>query len=378
MLFGDTGRFIGIIFGITLASFIITQQGSIFSGLMSRTFGFVTDTTQPDLWVMDAKVQYVDDTKPMISTTLLRVKGVEGIEWASPLYKGMIKARLSNGTFQNCNVIGLDDATLIGGPPTMLHGSLLDLRQTDSVIVDEVAAKTKLAREPVSEGAPKEPLQIGDTLELNDNRAVVVGIAQISRTFGSQPTLYTTFSRATTFAPRERNLLSFILVKVKAGTSVAEVQQRIEQLGLQAITSPDFKRKTVMYFLKNTGIPINFGIAVLLGLFIGTAIAGQTFYSFTIDNLKYFGALKAMGTRHRTLLMMILTQAVIVGLIGYGLGVGLASRFYYISLKAELAFFLPWQLLAITGVAVIFICCVSALLSIRKVLTLEPAVVFRT
>jgi putative ABC transport system permease protein len=130
--------------------------------------------------------------------------------------------------------------------------------------------------------------------------------------------------------------------------------------------------------MKYTGVPINFGIAVLLGFLVGIAIAGQTFYNFTIENLKQFGALKAMGTANTTLLRMILLQALLVGSIGYGLGVGAASIFGIVSRNSELAFRMPWQILAITAGAVTFICMVSALISIRKVMKLEPAIVFKS
>src|SRR5262249_14361182 len=150
------------------------------------------------------------------------------------------------------------DATLIGGPPAMIAGQLADLRRSDSVIVDIVGASDKLARpSPVPGGRPV-PLQIGDLLELNDHRAIVVGIAQVSRTFQSQPVVYTTYSRATTFAPRERKLLSFVLVKAKAGEDEKALAERIRQAtGLAAYTKDEFKWLTVKYFLKYTGIPIN-------------------------------------------------------------------------------------------------------------------------
>jgi putative ABC transport system permease protein len=114
-----------------------------------------------------------------------------------------------------------------------------------------------------------------------------------------------------------------------------------------------------------------------LGFLVGTAIAGQTFYNFTLDNLRHFGALKAMGASNTTLLGMILLQALLVGSIGYGLGVGTASLFGYLLGGTELAFRLPWQLLLLSAAAVTIICVLSALISIRKVMALEPAIVFK-
>jgi putative ABC transport system permease protein len=385
MLMGDKAKYIGIIFGLTFAALLITQQASIFVGLMTRTYGFVADTALPDIWAMDEKVQFVDDVKPLQDTMLLRVRGVEGVQWAVPLYKGILRARLANGLFQNCNVIGLDDASLVGGPPTMIEGRIDDLRRDEGVIVDEVGAYGKLAK-PAAPGPdgkvdPKAkpiPLKIGDTLELNDKRAVVVGICRVSRTFQSQPVIYTTYSRALRFAPRERKLLSFVLVKANPGVDLTTLSNRItEQTGLAAFTNWDFSWKTIMYFMKYTGIPINFGIAVILGFLVGTAIAGQTFYNFTLDNLKQFGALKAMGASNWRLLRMIMLQALQVGLIGYGLGVGAASSFGLLSGNSELAFRLLSQTLIVTGVAITLITIIAALFSILKVMRLEPAIVFK-
>ncbi|GIW77827.1 MAG: hypothetical protein KatS3mg104_2890 [Phycisphaerae bacterium] len=231
MLTGERAKYVGMIFGLFIASFLIIQQMSIFCGLMARTFGFLTDTSEPDLWVMDSKVQFVDDIKPLQDTQLLRVRGIEGVGWAVPLYKGQIKARLADGTFQNCNVIGIDDASMVGAPPEMVPdangnlGRVEDLRRSEGIIVDTVGASGKLAK--VRPDGKRTPLVIGDTLELNDRRAVVVGVCRVTPTFQSQPVIYTTYSRATNFAPRERKLLSFVLVKAQDGVRVNDLAERI-------------------------------------------------------------------------------------------------------------------------------------------------------
>ena len=378
MLMGDRGKYLGIVMGLTFASLIMTQQPAIFLGLMTRTFSFISDVGLPDIWVMDSKVQFVDDIKPLQDTELYRVRGISGVEWAMPMYKGMLKARLADGTFQTCIVVGLDDATLIGGPPVMLQGKLEDLRRSDAVIVDIDGAKDKLAKPSTIPGGKAKPLQIGDDLELNDRRAIVVGMSKVSRTFQAQPVVYTTYSRAKNYAPRERKLLSFVLVKAKKGQDLAQLTKRIrETTGLAAYTNSEFKDLTYRYFMKNTGIPINFGISVTLGFIVGAAIAGQTFYNFTLENLRQFGVLKAMGTSNWVLLKMILLQAILVGSIGYGLGVGLTAIFGYFMRNTILAFRFPWQLLIFSGVGISLICVFAAIISILKVIRLEPAVVFK-
>ena len=376
MLVGDRIKYLGMIVGVVIASFLMNQQLAIFWGLMSRTYGFITDTSYPDLWVMDSKVQFVDDAKPMQDTALYRVRGIEGVAWAVPMYKGMIRARLDDGTFQNCIVIGLDDATLIGGPPAMLEGRLADLRRADGVIVDNNGRQGKLAKQRPD--GTKRPVDIGDSIELNDHRAIVVGVCDVSRTFQSQPVVYTTYSRALSFAPRERKLLSFVLVGVKPGFDHAEVARRVnDATGLAAYSQQEFADLTYHYFMIETGIPINFAISTALGFIVGTAIVALLFYMFTHDNLKNLGALKAMGTSNLTLMRMTLLQAALVGVIGYGVGIGLAAYMGFATANSELAFSMAWWIPATTSVAVLLICLGSAAAAIVQVFRLEPAVVFK-
>lgn len=376
MLFGDKARYLGILVGVAFAALLITQQGAIFVGLMERTYSFVTDTPQPDLWVVDPDLEHHSDSKPLVGQKLFRVRGVEGVEWATPMFKAFTKMRLPSGERRGCIVIGVDDNTLVGAPQSIDSRNGLDLRKADAVLVDRADVEKKLAVRTADGGT--RPLQMGDVLELNDRRAVVAGTFNITPSFFWEPVIYTTYSRAISYSPQERKQLSFILVKVRPGQDVATVAARIEaNTGLKAYTESGFKWLTASYILEKTGILINFGIAVLLGFGVGTAVAGQTFYNFTMDNLRHFGALKALGTSNKTLLSMVLTQALVVGLIGYGLGVGGAAAFGAMIGGTSLAFSLPWQLLLITAVAILGISVFAAALSIRKVLYLEPGVVFR-
>jgi putative ABC transport system permease protein len=213
---------------------------------------------------------------------------------------------------------------------------------------------------------------------MNDRRAVIVGVCETTRTFQSNAVIYTTYSRAKLFVPQERKPLTYILAKAEPGLDPDVVARRIEkQTGLGAKTSDEFSAMTMWYYIRFTGIPINFGTTVILGFLVGTAIAGQTFYNFTLENLKQFGALKAMGASNLRIVSMILLQATVSGLLGYGLGVGIATWFGQSSRGTELAFFTPWWLLPMTGVAITLICILSSILCVRRVIVLEPAIVFR-
>jgi putative ABC transport system permease protein len=373
MLTGDRSKYFGIVFGIMFAALLMAQQSSIFVGLMRNTISQIRDVQGFDIWVMDPNVQFIDDLKPMSDNELQRVRGVDGVQWAVPFYKGLGRAKLDNGNYQQVILLGLDNATFVGAPQDILVGSIADLRAPDAVIMDDAGYRYLW---------PNEPFQRGKVIEMNDRRAVIVGLCKSSPTFQTFPVVYARFSQAVQFAPRERKVLSFVLVQSDPQLGAAEVCRRIrEQTGLQALHRDDFSWQTMGYYMRRTGIPINFGITVTLGFVVGAAIAGQTFYLFTIENLKQFGALKAIGVSNMRLVGMIMLQALIVSLVGYGLGVGGAVLFGIMMNAASTtippAFYLTWHILVLVGSAVMLIALLSSLISIRRVLVLEPAIVFK-
>jgi putative ABC transport system permease protein len=378
MLTGDRTKYFGIVFGVMFATLLIAQQVSIFVSLMIRTTNQIRDVDEADIWVMDPKVRYSDEVMALSDSDLQRVRGVPGVAWAVKLFKNQVRARVprgideaNEGNFRNGIMLGIDDGTLTGAPREMILGTLADLKQPDAVMIDKAGFEYLW---------PGEPLQLGKILELNDRRAVLVGICKAGAPFTSMPIYYTRYSQAVRFAPPERRMMSFVLVGSAADVTQAELCERITaQTGLQAITREGFMWKTVGFYLGSTGIPVNFGITVGLGFIVGVAIAGQTFYLFTLENLKQFGALKAMGLSNLRIVGMIVIQALVVGIVGYGLGIGLAG-FFFESTKdvtALAGFYMPWQVMAGTGGAVLIIITLASLISIRKVLILEPAIVFR-
>ena len=156
--------------------------------------------------------------------------------------------------------------------------------------------------------------------------------------------------------------------------------RRIEhETGLKARTTDEFMGDCVGYYLRNTGIPVNFGITIAIALIVGLAVAGQTFYIFTIENLKQFGALKAIGVTNARLIGMVMLQAITAGAIGFALGSGMAATFFAIMSKniATRGIVMPWEIVAIVAVLMAVVTIVVSLLSVRKVLVLEPASVFR-
>ena len=369
MLFGDRAKYLMLLAGLTFSTMLIVQQGSIFWGLMTWSQSGITNINAP-VWVTDPNINQVEEIKPLADTAVNVVRSVPGVEWAVPLYKGVQRARLRDGNYEQIALVGIDSSTLIGRPGKVLEGNIEELRSPDTVALDQLGVERL--------GGP-ENIHLGTTFEINDHQVRVVAIVKTQKSFQNFPFVYLTYERALGVTPQERRKLSYVLASPVEGLSPEKLARRIhEQTGLGAFTEEQFGWKTIRWILKNTGIGVNFGTTVLLGFIVGMAIAGQTFYLFTVENLPQFGALKAIGASTGMLARMILLQSFTVGLIGYGVGVGLATLFgVTVGGGQRLPFKETWPLLVGVAVALLLICSVSSAISIRKLAKLEPAIVFR-
>jgi putative ABC transport system permease protein len=371
MLTGDRSKYLSLIFSVTFATLLMTQQVSIFMGIVSRAASQIVDVCDADLWIMDNKVRYIDEAPYLPTSDLQRVRGVAGVEWAVRFHKSNLTARLRDGNFRNIVVLGIDDATMIGAPRRMVVGNLQDLGLPNAVFIDKAGYEYMW---------PGEPFEIGREFQINDRRVILAGVCKASAPFTTLPVIYTRFSEVERFLPANRNLMNYILAKPTADSNPVDVCRAIEQQsGLLALTQDGFFWRTIDYFMSSTGIPINFGITIALGFIVGVAVAGQTFYLFTLENLKQFGALKAMGVTNLRLIGMILLQASVVGALGYALGMGTTAIFFTFTNRIAPMAGIHMTWIAATGVgfAVLIIILVTSIFSLRKVLFLEPAVVFR-
>jgi putative ABC transport system permease protein len=209
MLTGDRAKYLGLIFAIAFSTFLMSHQTSIFAGLMNRTRSQITDVRDASIWVMDPKTQYLDEVKALPDQDLYRIRGVRGVKWAVPLFKGTARAKVhTDGKFRAVILMGLDDATLVGAPRSMALEAFESLQQPDSIILDRVGYKFFF---------PGEPLALGKQLEMNDHILRVVGICNSSAPFVNLPVAYARYSLATNLVGRERNLMSFVVAKAEAG-----------------------------------------------------------------------------------------------------------------------------------------------------------------
>jgi putative ABC transport system permease protein len=371
MLTGDRMKFLGLVFGIAFSTLLITQQLTIFVNLIGRGATPVYNVGTVDLWVMDPVSRTPDVVFPMASTALDKVRGVEGVAWAVPHLRSVASVRTPAGDLEGVSIIGVDDATLIGMPLKLLRGRPEDLGTPDAVFIDDIGARR------LFEGVDP----IGQRLELNDQRAIVRGIVDVDPSFTAQVVLYTRYSQALNFVPGTRNRLSFVLARAAPGVDPAGLSARVaSDTGLRVRTRDEFARDGIDFIVENTGIPINFGITVALGFIVGIAIVGLTFSLFIRDNIKQFGALKAIGVHNGRIAGMVTAQAALVGLIGYGFGLLMAALFIAIggaTGDAFKGFYIPWEIPAATLVGIVLILAATGWVALQAVLKTEPASVFR-
>ncbi|MDP3848938.1 MAG: ABC transporter permease [Luteolibacter sp.] len=378
MLFGDTAKYLMLVAGLFFATFLIVQQASVFCGLMMWTTSTLKNVGAP-IFVVEERVEQINEINPLRDTDVSRVRSVSAVRWAMPLYSGIQRVRLENGKFKTVQLIGIDAASLAGGPARMIEGNLEDLRLPNTVVIDELAV-VRLSEDK------RHPIKVGDRFEINDIEARVVGICQAMRSFTGGPYLWTTYERALQYTPASRKMLSAVIAAPIDGVTPDEAAAEItRRTGLRAYVNRgfgddpnDFNTSTVWWYVKNTGIPISFGTTVIIGFIVGVAIACQTFYAFVLDNLKHLGALKAMGMTNFRLSLMLIIQSATVGLIGFGIGLLATAAFAYAAIENQQPpFIMPWQIPVAAFVVIQAICMLAALLGVVRLGLYEPAMVFR-
>jgi len=367
LLVNDHAKYAALLVGITFAVFLMIEMTSLFAGILSRSSATVINIGA-SIWVMDPAVQTVANTIPLPDYVLDEVRSIPGVKYAVPLYSGSALVKLRDGTYQAANVVGLDDTSLFGRP-TLIRGSIEDIFADDAFIAVKDSEFYKL-----------ETPTIGTEFELNDHRAVIVGIARVASSglFGV-PTLYTTYHRALQYLPNTRFTISYLLVEPKSVSDITAIKRQVAAAGYLALTKSEFINKISRFYKYQTGVGTNMLIMTIISFVVGLSISGQTFYTFVIENLEKFGALKAIGAKGREVIAMILFQAAFVALTGYGIGVGLCAALIWAA-RAHLpdyAAIITFSNLALAFGMVVVIAAISSYVGVRKVLRIEPFDIFR-
>jgi putative ABC transport system permease protein len=367
-LFHDRIRLGVTLVGVQFAVVLIAIQLGLFIGFSRATTNLI-DHSGADLWITSEGVRYVEAPVPFSERKLNTVRGTPGVAWAEKHTIMFSRWKRPDGAEEGVQVVGFNlyNPALPGGPYNLVEGSVEDLKQDAAVIIDRLYMK-KLG-----------VTRLGQAVEINKRRARVVGFTQGIRTFTTAPAVFTTFANALDYTSLNADQTAYILVKAAPGVDPralqAELRRRLADVDVH--TTPEFSRITRNYWLFGTGAGVTVLIAAALGLIVGVVIVAQTLYATTVDHLREFGTLKAIGASNGYLYRVIVKQAVTAAAIGYTVGIGVAFIAIAKSATGNAAIVLPWPVAAALFGLTLMMCVGASLVSIHKATTIDPAMVFK-
>jgi len=367
-LFHDRVRFAVTLTGIVFALVLITIQFGLFLGFMTTTSNNI-DRSKADLWIVFHGVGYFDTGRMFSERKFYEVLSVPGVQQAEKYIQNFAYWKKPDGGVENVQVIGFHPGGGLGEPWNIVEGSVLDVKLEDGVIVDDLY-KEKL-------GVKK----IGDRVEIGEHRARVVGFTHGIRSFTTSPFVYTSFKNSLNYTRPEarEDQLAYILVKVAPGFTPDEVLKnlRARVKDVDIYTKAEFSRRTRFYWMFTTGAGLAVLTAALMGLVVGVAVVAQTIYAATMDHIREYGTLKAMGATNGYLYRVLVEQAVWSAVLGYGFAMVAASFIVQGSEKGGALILMPVAMKIGMLLLAVFMCITAALVSINKVTRLDPAMVFR-
>jgi putative ABC transport system permease protein len=352
--------------GIVFAVVLIVVELGLFVGFTTTTSSLI-DNSGVDLWVTSTHVPYIEMGVPFSERKLYQVKAVPGVQDAEKYIARFSQWKRPDGQQESVQIVGINPDKPFGRPWNLVLGSVGDLKTPDAVIVDEVY-KNKLG---VS--------HVGEVFEINGHRARVVGFTRGIRAFTTSPYVFTTFKNAQDYGRLPADQTSYVLVKTAPGANREQVRQdiRARVRDVDVLTAGEFSRMTQVYWMFTTGAGVAVLLAALLGLVVGFVVVAQTIYATTVDHLREFGTLKAMGAPNSYVYKVIIQQAAISAVIGYVLGMAVSLFVVRASQHGGAAILLPWPMAVGIFFLTLLMCVGAALVSINKVIRLDPAMVFK-
>lgn len=386
MLVADRAKFAGLVFGLAFTSFLVTFAAGFLAGFMTNGFALIAENADADVWVMDPAVESVEKTTSLPLSALPRVRGVDGVARADPLWLANADVRFAHGAFQPVQVIGVDDASNTGVPPGALVDAAL-LHDTGTAIVDPGGTSGKLltpsrnADRWPHDGphldAPTREIAAGDEVMVNGRLVRIVGRSSTLPRFPPRPLLYMTRATALATLPAERRPLTFVLVRAVPGVGATELAARISaRTGLRARARDAFKSDTVRWYLANSEDVGDISAMLILAMTMGLGVSGVMLYMFTYDSCRQYAVLKAMGMQPAALARMVLVQAGASVAIGAGIGLGACGIAALVAVRMGFPLRLLWFTPLVGVIGVLAVAAVATAISLRPVLRLQPGEVF--
>jgi putative ABC transport system permease protein len=365
-LFHDKVRFAVTLAGIVFSVVLTSIQLGLFIGFTTATSNII-DNSRADLWVASKDLTHIENGLPFSERKLYQVLATPGVESAQKQIIQFGSWKRPNGAVESITLVGFNPDGVMGGPWNIVSGSIQDLKTADTVLIDELY-RDKLG-----------VTHLGQTVEIGGYRARVVGFTRNIRTFTTAPPVFSSFKNAQNYGGLKEEQTAYILVKALPGIDLTELKEELmaRLKDVDVYTTAEFSRKQKFYWMFGTGAGFTVLIAALLGLLVGVVVVAQTIYAATVDHIREYGTLKAMGGSNGYLYRVIIKQATISGLIGYAIGMAISLIPIYLSQRGTTAIILPWQMgFGLLGLTLLM-CIGASMVSINKVTQIDPAMVFK-
>jgi putative ABC transport system permease protein len=365
MLIDAPFKSLGTLMGVVVSVFLMLQQLSILFGILGRVTAFA-DSTDVDVWIASAATESSDATDSIPASRVQAAAGTPGVAWAAPIVQGLGRVTRPDGVREFVKVLGVQAPRYAGLPRTLSAGtSAALLRASDRIFMNWNDRKTFAAAEP------------GDRVEVEGNATVVAGFFEGMDPHNPYYYFYANIddARGMTDFPQDR--VTFVAVGLEPGAKVEAVKRRLAARipDVAVLSRSDLHDAELRYFLVRQPVGMVFGMGTAIAAVIGGAIVAVTLYSTVVDRTRDYGMLKAIGARSRDLLQLLLLQAWAFALAGFGIGSG--AFFLVRSLFTSLPMMATPGIVASVAVAALVSCTLASLAAVRRVLTLDPAIVFK-
>lgn len=353
--------------GVAFAVTLVFVQVGLFQGLLDNA-SVTIDHLDADLWVTSRNTPNVDFAHGFPETLVQRVRSVEGVERADNLLLQFLNMALPSGAEEGMQTYGLEDFARWGLPWKLVEGNVEDLRRGDFLVLDDSAVRRY------------GPFRVGEYREVMGYRLKIIGRSKEALSFTTTPIGFMDYRLVQRLAGgRMDGRTTYILVKARPGADLTamkgEIARRLPHNDVY--TKAEWAKRSRAYWVASTGIGLNMYLTVFLGCLVGIVVVAQTLYTSTMEHIKEFGTVKAIGGSNRDIYKILGVQATISAVIGFAVGGAMALALSPAMARIRLKLILPFELWAAVFVGTLLLCLTASFVSFRKVARIDPALVFR-
>jgi putative ABC transport system permease protein len=365
-LLHDRLRFVITVSGVAFAVTLVLVQVGLFMGLLAKSTVTI-ENASADIWVTSRKTPNVDFAHTFPETNVLRVRGVPGVARADNLIVQFMNIQLPNGAEEGSLVYALEDFRAWNLPWRVEGRPLEDLRRGNNIMMDASAERRY------------GPFALGEYREMLGRRFRIIGRTEGAVSFTTTPVVFMDFKTAQEQLQTLQGKTQYVLVRLEPGADraqvMAEIRRRLPYNDVH--TKEEWARRSRAYWAVSTGLGMNMGITVFLGVLVGIVVVAQTLYTSAVEHVKEFGTVKAIGGSNWDIYRILGEQALIAALVGFVVGGALSLGMRPLMAKLYLNVMLTPGFAAAVFAGTVFMCLGAAMLSFRRVATIDPALVFR-